>query len=80
MNPTNKGKIMSEKSETIKARIQMFKDDYALPIITGAAVGMAILVTSYAGAQAGANAAVKRIKVNVKMVDSEGNPITLISE
>lgn len=68
---------MSEKNEAIKARIQMFKDDYALPIVTGSVVTIALFATAYLGAREGANAAVKKIKVNVQMLDSEGNPLRL---
>lgn len=71
---------MTEKNEAIKDRIQMFKDNYALPLATGVTVGMAILVTAYVGAQAGANAAVKKIKIAVNLVDSEGNPVRLYPE
>ncbi len=71
---------MSERNETIKARIQMFKDDYALPLVTGVTIGMAILTTAYIGAQAGAKSAVKNIKIAVNVVDSEGNPIRLLSD
>jgi hypothetical protein len=61
---------MSEKSEQFKERLQSFKDEYALPLATGAVCGMAILVTAYAGAMHGAERAIKKAKIEVKLYPS----------